>query len=347
MVKITNPLGDVKIGRQGEVVYQRKYGEQIRRTVSPKSGIPSQAQIAHRQLCRAALAWRSQLSLANRRYLEGYCYANGVVDSYHIPLPWSRFALKIYLQSVKFLPTLTREFEPPKKELDQYYDTGDNGSSTIGFNESGAQTFTPSKSGLLKSVALKLWRDKNPHDIDIEIRTTDAGGLPTTTLLATLTFNTADLPTTGPASGKEYEFPSPTEVSQGVLYGLVLVRKDAGTNYKVKWQRDSTYSEYPDGQLCWSTDYGVTWTPYPNRDYMFKTYIEIPGYDRTFGLLHVKHPALLSVLQKRNGLTLKEYHTLSSLDEEYLTAQVGLDVESGDLIEATTLPGIEYTYQLR
>ncbi|GAI66657.1 unnamed protein product, partial [marine sediment metagenome] len=64
---------------------------------------PSQRQIAHRQLYRDALTWRSQLSLANRRYLEGYCIANGVVDSYHIPLPWSRFALKLYLQAVKFV----------------------------------------------------------------------------------------------------------------------------------------------------------------------------------------------------------------------------------------------------
>ncbi|MBA7540641.1 hypothetical protein ES705_32940 [subsurface metagenome] len=103
MVKIVNSLGDVKIGRQGEVVYQRKYGEQIRRQVSPKRAIASEAQIAHRQLYRDALAWRSELSRPNRRYLEGYCIANWVVDGYHIPLPWSRFALKLYLEKVQFV----------------------------------------------------------------------------------------------------------------------------------------------------------------------------------------------------------------------------------------------------
>ena len=102
MVKITNPLGDVKIGRQGEVVYQRKYGEQMRRMAQPKRAIPSQAQIEHRQLYKAALAWRKSLSRANRIYLDGYCIANWVVDNYKIPLPWSRFALKIYLEKVHF-----------------------------------------------------------------------------------------------------------------------------------------------------------------------------------------------------------------------------------------------------
>ncbi len=303
--------------------------------------------VAHRQLYRDALEWRHNLSLANRRYLDGYCIANGVVDSYHISLPWSRFALKIYLQSVKFLPTLTREFEPPKKELDQYYDTGDTSHSTIGFNEAGAQTFTPSKSGLLKSVALKLWRDPNPHDIDIEIRTTDGGGLPTTTVLATLTFNTADLPTTGPGIWKEYEFPSPADVTEGLLYALVLLRVDAGTNFKVRWRYDYSLSAYPNGQKCWSTDYGVTWTLNSAQDYMFETYILKPGYEFTYGTIDIKHPALMKVVHKRNGVTINGYDTLSSLDKEYLTGQVGVDVEAGDLIEATTLPGIEYTYQLR
>ena len=70
MVKIINPLGEVKVGKQGEAVYQRKYGEQIRRTLSPKRAIVSEAQEKHRQLYRDALDWRKLLSPANRRYLE-------------------------------------------------------------------------------------------------------------------------------------------------------------------------------------------------------------------------------------------------------------------------------------
>lgn len=64
-------------------------------------------------------------------------------------------------------------------------------------------------------------------------------------------------------------------------------------------------------------------------------------------LLHVRHPALLTVVQKRGEQTIKGYDTLSSLDEEYLTKQVGLDVAKGDIIEVTTLPGISYRYEVK
>lgn len=103
MVKIENYLGDVKIGRQGEVVYQRRYGEQMRRGVSPKSATPSKAQDEHRQFYRDALDWRKQLSRQNRIYLEGYCIANGIVDSFRLPLAWHRFALRLYLGKVRFV----------------------------------------------------------------------------------------------------------------------------------------------------------------------------------------------------------------------------------------------------
>ena len=62
-------------------------------------------------------------------------------------------------------------------------------------------------------------------------------------------------------------------------------------------------------------------------------------------LLHVRHPALLTVVHKRQGQIITAYDTLSSLDDEYLTKQVGLDVEKGDEIEATTVAGILYKYQ--
>ena len=103
MVKIVNTLGEVKTGVQGEAVYQGKYGQQIRRTRQPKRAIPSQKQLEHRQLYREALAWRKALSLPNRRYLDGYCISNWIVDDYKIALPWSRFALKLYLQHIGFV----------------------------------------------------------------------------------------------------------------------------------------------------------------------------------------------------------------------------------------------------
>ena len=103
MVKIINQTGDVKIGRQGEAVYQRHYGQQMRRTVKPKTGDTSTMQIRQRTRFQQALAWRATLSLDARRYLEGFAIAHGIVDSYGIPLSWDKFALKIALQQPKVI----------------------------------------------------------------------------------------------------------------------------------------------------------------------------------------------------------------------------------------------------
>jgi len=63
-------------------------------------------------------------------------------------------------------------------------------------------------------------------------------------------------------------------------------------------------------------------------------------------ILHVRHPALLTVIHRRGQRLIREYHDLSSLDDEYLTKQVGLDVLKGDTIEATTVAGISYRHQV-
>ena len=98
MVKIINSLGDVKVGKQGEVVYQRHYGQQMRRTVQPKSGQVSKPQKQQRIRFQQALASRASLSRDARIYLDGYAIAHRIVDSYGIPLTWDKIALKIALE---------------------------------------------------------------------------------------------------------------------------------------------------------------------------------------------------------------------------------------------------------
>ena len=99
MVKITNQLGDVKIGKQGEVCYQRHYGQQIRRLVKPKAIPASKLQQRQRDRFAEALLWRKTLSLEARNFLESYSISNRVVDNYGIPLTWDKFALKIALET--------------------------------------------------------------------------------------------------------------------------------------------------------------------------------------------------------------------------------------------------------
>lgn len=99
MVKIINELGDIKQGKQGEAVYQLHYGQQIRRTVKPKTPEPSQTQLEHRTRFQQALTWRATLSRTARIYLEGYAIAHRIIDSYGVPLTWDKVALKIALET--------------------------------------------------------------------------------------------------------------------------------------------------------------------------------------------------------------------------------------------------------
>ena len=98
MVKITNVYGDVKVGKQGQAVYQRHYGQQIRRTLKPKTGQVSKMQLEQRLRFKQALDWRASLTRDARLYLEGFAINHHIVDDYGIPLSWDKFALKIALQ---------------------------------------------------------------------------------------------------------------------------------------------------------------------------------------------------------------------------------------------------------
>jgi len=346
MVKITNTLGDVKIGRQGEVVYQRKYGEQIRRTASPKRAISSQAQIKHRALYRAALGWRSQLSLPNRRYLEGYCIANGIIDSYGIPLPWSRFALKLYLEKVKFavieglLPTTKKE----TGLLEHYDDEAKlTTNQTIRLDLWRAQSFTPLVTHDLTKVELYLRRVGTIGQVTVSIRETDDYGRPIGGDLVSNTFAGSELDTV--PLWKEIALPYSQLAANQYKAIVVRLAGGDGSNYLV-WRVDNATASYPRGTHLNSGNAGVSWNIFSSMDSGFREYgtYDVPAI--TPGILHVRHPSLLKVVHKRGGLAINGYDTLSSLDEEYLTGQVGLDVEVGDEILATSLPGIEYKHQV-
>ncbi|MBA7546125.1 hypothetical protein ES705_38508 [subsurface metagenome] len=127
---------------------------------------------------------------------------------------------------------------------------------------------------------------------------------------------------------------------------MALRMAGGGSTNNVRWSV-KTANVYPGGSFAYSTNAGVSWVLLPSNDAAFQEFSLTPGTPGIPGLLHARHPALLKIVHKRGELTVNEYDTLSSLDEEYLTGQVGLDVESGDTIEATTLPGIKYPYQVR
>lgn len=98
MVRITSKVGDIKTGKQGEAVYQRHYGRQIRRVRREKGGIVSKTQERRRNLFRQALDWRKDLNRHDRLVIAQYAYEGHFRDSERVTLTWDRMALKIALE---------------------------------------------------------------------------------------------------------------------------------------------------------------------------------------------------------------------------------------------------------
>ena len=346
MVKIINELGDFKTGRQGEAVYQGRYGQQIRRTRQPKRAIPSQTQIAQRQLYRAALDWRKTLSLDNMRYLEGYCISNWVIDRYKIPLAWHRFALKLALEHIRFIPCLITSELGEEEAVDQGYTTGDAIHYYLHDTVWIAQTFTPAITGKLTKLNIKMFRNYELGEFVIKIVTTDGDGYPTDNVLCSKDFNSEPISEEEPGDWYEYAFDPLPSLTKEVVYAIIMHGKPGGTNPRIYWREDSTAPQYFRGCAYRSTTSGSSWTRNLYNDCMFQTFMLVPGEKLTYGTLHVRHPAIKSFTHKRNGLIVRAEDNLSSLDGEYLTGQVGLDVEKGDTIEATTVAGISYRHQV-
>lgn len=101
LVKIINDYGDIKTGRQAGSCYQRHYGIQMRRTISPKTGQESRPQASQRRRFINGLAFRKALSQQAKTYLDGYCIAHRLVDSFGVSLTWDKLAMKICLQQPK------------------------------------------------------------------------------------------------------------------------------------------------------------------------------------------------------------------------------------------------------
>jgi len=346
MVKIVNPMGDVKMGKQGEVVYQRHYGQQTRRMLSPKRAIASEAQVAHRQRYRDALAWRKGLSLPNRRYLEGYCIGNGVVDDYHIPLPWHRFALKLYLEHIHFALSDVQATEAQESATKyEHYEEAGNAFAYYYGNWIIVGTFTPLVAHNLTRVVLKFHRKGSPPVGRVRIYLCDGAHKPTGSELTGVDVDLSGVTTDPGGEDKAIDLPT-YPVLLGVEYAITLWQAAGDASNCVGWRYDSVSATYPRGLMVYSSNGGSSWITVPSADMIFQEWevVSIPASKE--GTLHVRHPALMSVVHKRGELTVNQYENLSSLNEEYVTKQVGLDVEAGDTIEATNVAGIKSKYQV-
>ena len=255
--------------------------------------------------------------------------------------------MKIYLQAVRFV-VIDKVVPGVAGEKGKYesYEIGDDSAGGCHGIILLGQTFTPQETHNLTSVFLKLYRIGTPPPGRLSIYACNGEHKPTGSELTGADTDFSEI--TQDSAGEWIEIDLPTySVLAETEYAIALDNPDGAAIHLPAWLLDASSPLYTRGLYVVSFDNGVSWAPDPTKDFMFQEWGISAGIPPVPGLIHVRHPALLTVVQKRAEVVVKGYDTLSSLDGEYFTGQVGLDVHVGDVIEATTLPGIDYDYLVK
>lgn len=141
MVKITNEFGDKYTGKQGEAIYQKHYGTQIRRKAYKEDKEPSKRQIQVRNNFKDATSWVKSLSYEQREDLKKFYKTSKISYSNGYPVNWYNFAKWIYIKKPEFqiLDSETNDYQIDHpsivsiKEMDEY--------GFVHFYESNISTF--------------------------------------------------------------------------------------------------------------------------------------------------------------------------------------------------------------
>ena len=147
-------------------------------------------------------------------------------------------------------------------------------SESIGDFNVNAQTFTPSETGDLKKIQMAISSNSGAPGTDtltFEVRTTDGGGLPTATVLATESRLISSFTLTTSPIKEEITFTTPATLTAGVKYAIVMSLSAPQSMFLHR----SNEAFYSPGQRITSTDFGVTFIA-QSDDYLLGTFMVVP-----------------------------------------------------------------------
>jgi len=160
-------------------------------------------------------------------------------------------------------------------DLDQQQ-TLANGARGIVSTQSGAQTFTAGRTGLLDQVDLDLAKGGSPVNLTVELRDV-AAGTPGTQVLAAASVPASSVPLTAAHGFVSIPFAVPASVTAGTQYAIVAYASGSGGNYYYWWDGGPP-SPYAGGMefVPLSSPPVAPWNPQAAIDFAFKTYVGPP-----------------------------------------------------------------------
>jgi hypothetical protein len=152
-----------------------------------------------------------------------------------------------------------------------------NGARGIVSTQSGAQTFTAGRTGLLDQVDLNLSKGGSPVNLTVELRDA-AAGEPGTQVLASASLPASGVPLTAAHAFVAIPFAVPASVTAGTQYAIVAYAAGSGGDYYYWWDGGPP-SQYAGGMefVPLSSPPIAPWNPFPTLDFAFKTYVAPPG----------------------------------------------------------------------
>lgn len=113
LVKITNDFGDNYVGKSGNAIYQKQWGQQVRRMGYKEKKEPSIRQQEVRQRFKDAIQWVKDLPFEDRRSLKQLYETTSIAYDKKYPVNWYNFAKWLYIQDPKFsiLNVITNEYK--------------------------------------------------------------------------------------------------------------------------------------------------------------------------------------------------------------------------------------------
>ncbi len=155
-----------------------------------------------------------------------------------------------------------------------------------------AQTFQAGITGFLTDASVYVYLGKlcsapgvgcpvpGPGSLIVQLRTTDATGTPTDTILSSAIIPSSRVGLgSGNASWVDATFAAPASVTAGTTYALVLTSsagsRQGGGFYawsEVTSDGGAVNQAYPSGQ-GWNAQVGAAWQPSPSIDFSFQTYV--------------------------------------------------------------------------
>ena len=172
-----------------------------------------------------------------------------------------------------------------------------------------AQTFKAGLTGSLTRINIRILKIDSTRDLIIEIRTTDANGLPTETILATETTPASSFPN-NESIWLTVNFSTPCDVVAETTYALVIKAGETGVeDYYVPVS--STNNPYPDGMpYTYKTGSWVILTEL--YDFAFYTYVYVTITD-IINNATLKTNLSVDELTKIGTKTIEEYQSAVDL----------------------------------